>query len=49
MKLIIHKFKRHSNLTVEVPAQIVGGNGTGKSTILEAFSFFLTSKHLSGN
>lgn len=49
MKLIIHKFKRHSNLTVEVPAEIVGGNGTGKSTILEAFSFCLTGKDLSGN
>lgn len=49
MKLIIHKFKRHSNLTVEVPAQIVGGNGTGKSTILEAFSFCLTGKDLQGN
>lgn len=49
MKLIIHKLKRHSNLTVEVPAQIVGGNGTGKSTILEAFSFCLTGKDLQGN
>lgn len=49
MKLIIHKFKRHSNLTVEVPAQIAGGNGTGKSTILEAFSFCLTGKDLQGN
>ena len=49
MKLIIHKFKRHSNLTVEVPAQIIGGNGTGKSTILEAFSFCLTGKDLQGN
>lgn len=49
MKLIIHKFKRHSNLTVEAPAQIIGGNGTGKSTILEAFSFCLTGKDLQGN
>ena len=49
MKLRINKFKRHSNLTVEVPAQIVGGNGTGKSTILEAFSFCLTGKDLQGN
>lgn len=49
MKLIIHKFKIHSNLTVEVPAQIVGGNGTGKSTILEAFPFCLTGKDLQGN
>lgn len=49
MKLIIHKFKCHSNLTVEVPAQIVGGNGTGKSTILEAFPFCLTGKDLQGN
>ena len=49
MKLIITKFKRHENLTVSVPSEIKGGNGTGKSTIIEAFSFCLTGKDLQGS
>lgn len=49
MKLIITKFKRHENLEVSVPSEIRGGNGTGKSTIIEAFSFCLTGKDMQGN
>lgn len=49
MKLIINKFKRHEKLTVPVPSEIKGGNGKGKSTALEAFSFCLTGKDLQGN
>jgi len=49
MKLQINKFKRHENLTVSIPARISGGNELGKSTILEAISFVLTGKDLSGN
>src|SRR5690554_2196976 len=49
MKLVIHKFKRVENLTVNVPAEISGANGSGKSTILEAISFVLTGKNLQGS
>jgi len=49
MKLQINKFKTIENQTVEAPAQIKGGNGIGKTTILEAFSFCLTGKDLQGN
>ena len=49
MKLVIKKFKTIEDLTLEIPAQITGGNGLGKSTILEAISFVLTGKDLSGN
>ena len=49
MKLIINKFKRIENRTIEVPAEIRGGNGTCKSTILEAFAFCLTGKNMNGN
>lgn len=48
MKIKITKFKTIENLTIEVPAQIKGGNGLGKSTILEAISFVLTGKNLDG-
>lgn len=48
MKVQITKFKTVENLTIEVPAQINGGNGLGKSTILEAISFVLTGKNLDG-
>ena len=48
MKLKILKFKTIENNTIEIPAQILGGNGLGKSTILEAFSFCLTGKNLEG-
>ncbi len=49
MKIQIRKFKRLSDLTVNVPAKITGGNEKGKTTILEAISFCLTGKDLSGN
>lgn len=48
MKLIIHKFKRLENLTVKVPSEIMGGNGMGKTSILEAISFVLTGKDQNG-
>ena len=49
MKLFIKKFKSLEDLGFVIPAQITGGNGLGKSTILEAISFVLTGKDLSGN
>jgi hypothetical protein len=49
MKVLIRKFKTIQDLTIEIPASITGGNGTGKSTILEAICFCLTGKDLSGN
>lgn len=49
MKITIHKFKRLENLSINVPAQITGGNGLGKTTILEAISFCLTGKNLDGS
>jgi DNA repair exonuclease SbcCD ATPase subunit len=49
MKLLIKKFKALENLTIEIPAMVSGGNGLGKSTILEAISFCLTGKDLQGN
>ena len=48
MKIKIHKFKRIQDLPIQVPAEIIGGNGLGKSTILEAISFCLTGKDLNG-
>jgi recombinational DNA repair ATPase RecF len=48
MKVLIRKFKRLENLTVKVPAEITGGNGVGKTTILEAISFVLTGKDQNG-
>lgn len=48
MKITIHKFKRLENLSINVPAQITGGNGLGKTTILEAISFCLTGKNIDG-
>lgn len=49
MKITIHKFKRLENLSIDVPAQITGGNGLGKTTILEAISFCLTGKNTDGS
>jgi len=49
MKLFIKKFKSLEDLGFAIPTQITGGNGLGKSTILEAISFVLTGKDLSGN
>lgn len=49
MKIVIHKFKRAEDQTINIPANITGGNGSGKTTILEAISFCLTGKDLSGN
>ena len=49
MKILIKKYKSLENLEISVPAQIGAGNGLGKSTILEAISFVLTGKDLSGN
>ena len=49
MKITIKKFKSLESVTFEIPAEITGGNGTGKSTILEAISFCLTGKDLNGN
>jgi recombinational DNA repair ATPase RecF len=49
MKVVVKKFKRVENLTLNVPAHISGANGSGKSTILEAISFCLTGKSLQGN
>lgn len=48
MKIVIRKFKRLENLTVNVPAEITGGNGIGKTSILEAISFVLTGKDQTG-
>lgn len=48
MKLVIHKFKRLSDLTISIPAEIKGGNEVGKTSILEAISFCLTGKDLTG-
>src|SRR5678816_3748338 len=48
MKLLIRKFKRLENLTVNVPSEIMGGNGIGKTSILEAISFVLTGKDQNG-
>ena len=49
MKIVIHKFKTLQDFEVAVPAEISGGNGTGKTTILEAISFVLTGKDLNGS
>ena len=48
MKIQINKFKSLENLAFSIPCQISGGNGLGKSTILEAISFALTGKNLDG-
>ena len=44
MKVIIHKFKRHVDRTINVPCELSGANEIGKTTILEAISFVLTGK-----
>lgn len=49
MRIVIHKFKRLENLTVNVPAELHGPNESGKTTILEAVSFVLTGKDLTGS
>ena len=48
MKLKIQKFKTIQDRELSIPAEISGGNGTGKTTILEAISFCLTGKDLNG-
>lgn len=48
MKILIRKFKRLENLTVKIPTEITGGNGVGKTSILEAISFVLTGKDQNG-
>ncbi len=48
MKILIRKFKRLENLTVKIPSEIIGGNGLGKTSILEAISFVLTGKDQTG-
>jgi recombinational DNA repair ATPase RecF len=48
MKILIRKFKRLENLTVKIPSEITGGNGMGKTSILEAISFVLTGKDQNG-
>jgi len=48
MKITINKFKSLENLTFSIPCQISGGNGLGKSTILESIGFVLTGKNLDG-
>lgn len=48
MKILIRKFKRLENLTVKIPTEITGGNGVGKTSILEAISFVLTGKDQTG-
>jgi len=49
MKIKIKKYKLIENLEFSIPAEITGGNGLGKSTILEAISFALTGKDMGGN
>lgn len=49
MKVKIKKFKTLQDLELKVPAEISGGNGIGKTTILEAISFVLTGKDLNGS
>ena len=48
MKILIRKFKRLENLELKVPSEIMGGNGVGKTSILEAISFVLTGKDQNG-
>ena len=48
MKILIRKFKRLENLELKVPSEITGGNGAGKTSILEAISFVLTGKDQNG-
>ena len=48
MKILIRKFKRLEDLELKVPAEITGGNGMGKTSILEAISFVLTGKDQNG-
>ena len=48
MKIEIKNFKKLQDVNLSIPAEITGGNGTGKSTILEAISFVLTGKNLDG-
>ena len=49
MKVLIHKFKRHVDRTINVPCELSGANEIGKTTILEAISFCLTGKDLQGS
>ena len=44
MKLEIRKFKKHHDISVPIPSIVTGGNGEGKSTILEAFLWCMNQK-----
>jgi len=48
MKVLIKKFKTVEGKEIQIPATIRGGNGLGKSTILEAISFVFTGVNLNG-
>jgi recombinational DNA repair ATPase RecF len=48
MKVLIRKFKTIEGKEIQIPATIKGGNGLGKSTILEAISFVFTGVNLNG-
>lgn len=44
MKLEIKRFKKHHDLTVDFPAKVAGENGSGKTTILEAFLWCMNQR-----
>ena len=48
MKVLIRKFKRNWKTSRKSPSEIMGGNGIGKTSILESISFVLTGKDQNG-